>query len=121
MVTTPNSLKYLKFAGGLTEKNIRKWIESVANTFGVVKWDKGTRFFHGDMVQSSYQLLNTLGLDKAQAEALLKPSFDYISLIRNDVEFMRYHLPTLMQEKRTEKKRRFPMDLPSALKLFFAC
>lgn len=57
MVTTPNSLKYLKFAGGLSEKNIRKWTESVNGTFGVVKWDKGTRFFHGDMVQSSYQLL----------------------------------------------------------------
>lgn len=91
MVTTPNSLKYLKFAGGLSEKNIRKWIESVDNTFGVVKWDKGTRFFHGDMVQSSYQLLNTLGVDKAQAEELLKPSFDYITLVRNDVEFMCYH------------------------------
>ena len=91
IVTKPNSLKYLKFAGGLSEKNIRKWIESVDNTFGVVKWDKGTRFFHGDMVQSSYQLLNTLGFDKAQAEELLKPSFDYISLVRNDVEFMRYH------------------------------
>lgn len=91
MVTTPNSLKYLKFAGGLSEKNIRKCIESVDNTFGVVKWDKGTRFFHGDMVQSSYQLLNTLGVDKAQAEELLKPSFDYITLVRNDVEFMRYH------------------------------
>ena len=37
MVTTPNSLKYLKFAGGLTKKNIRKWIESADNTFGVVK------------------------------------------------------------------------------------
>lgn len=91
MVTTPNSLKYLKFAGGLTEKNIRKWIESVDNTFGLVKWDKGTRFFHGDMVQSGCQLLNTLGPDKAQVEELLKPSFDYISLVRNDVEFMRYH------------------------------
>ena len=89
MVTTPNSLKYLKFAGGLTEKNIRKWIENIDNTFGVVKSDKGTRFFHGDMVQSSYQLLNTLGLDKVQAEELLKPSFDYISLVRNNVEFMR--------------------------------
>ena len=88
MVTTPNSLKYLKFVGGLSEKNIRKWTESVNDTFGVVKWDKGTRFFHGDMVQSSYQLLNTLGLDKAQAEKLLQPSFDYISLIRNDVEFI---------------------------------
>ena len=85
MVTTSNSLKYIKFVGGLTEKNICKWIESVDNTFGVVKRDKGTSFFHGDMVQSSYQLLNTLGLDKAQAEELLKPSFDYVSLIRNDL------------------------------------
>lgn len=40
MVTTPNSLKYLKFVGGLSEKNIRKWTESVNDTFGVVKWDK---------------------------------------------------------------------------------
>ena len=91
MVTTPNSLKFLKFAGGLSERSIRKWVANANNTFGVVKWDKGTKFFHGDMVQSSYQLLNTLGLDKVQAEELLKPSFDYISLIRNDVEFMRYH------------------------------
>lgn len=106
MVTTPNSLKYLKFAGGLSEKNIRKWIESVDNTFGVVKWDKGTRFFHGDMVQSSYQLLNTLGFDKAQAEELLKPSFDYISLIRNDVEFMRYHFTdAYVREKDGEEKK----------------
>ena len=88
MVTTPNSLKFLKFAGGLSERSIRKWVANANNTFGVVKWDKGTKFFHGDMVQSSYQLLNTLGLDKVQAEELLKPSFDYISLIRNDVEFM---------------------------------
>ena len=106
MVTTPNSLKYLKFAGGLNEKNIRKWTESVNDTFGVVKWDKSTRFFHGDMVQSSYQLLNTLGLDKAQAEELLKPSFDYISLIRNDAEFMRYHFTdAYAREKDGEEKK----------------
>lgn len=37
MVTTPNSLKYLKFAGGLSEKNIRRWADSASTTFGVVK------------------------------------------------------------------------------------
>ena len=62
MVTTPNSLKYLKFAGGLTEKNIRKWAAHTDSTFGVVKYDKSTRFFHGKMVQSSYQLINTVSL-----------------------------------------------------------
>lgn len=125
MVTTPNSLKYLKFAGGLTEKNIRKWIESVDNTFGVVKWDKGTRFFHGDMVQSSYQLLNTLGLDKAQAEELLKPSFDYISLIRNDVEFMRYHFTDAYAREKDGEEKKVPDGLAERadviFRLLFSC
>ena len=100
MVTTPNSLKYLKFAGGFTERNIRKWIENINDTFGVVKWDKSTRFFHGKMVQSSYQLLNTLGLTETQAAELLQPSIDYISLLRKDVDFMRYHFTdTFAREK----------------------
>ena len=90
MVTTPNSLKYLKFAGKLSERNIRKWADNATSTFGVVKWDKGTRFFHGKMVQSSYQLLNTLNLTESQAEQLLQPSVDYISLIRKTVDFIRY-------------------------------
>ena len=119
MVTTPNSLKYLKFAGGLTEKNIRKWIENVDNSFGVVKWDKGTRFFHGDMVQSSYQLLNTLGFDKAQAEELLKPSFDYISLVRNDVEFMRYHFTDAYVREKEEKEKKVPDGLAERAEVIF--
>ena len=125
MVTTPNSLKYLKFAGDLSEKNIRKWTESVNDTFGVVKWDKGTRFFHGDMVQSSYQLLNTLGLDKAQAEELLKPSFDYISLIRNDVEFMRYHFTDAYAREKDGEERRVADGLAERadviFRLLFSC
>lgn len=91
MVTTPNSLKYLKFAGGLTEKNIRQWAVHTDGTFGVVKYDKSTRFFHGKMVQSSYQLLNTLSLSEQEVKQLLQPSIDYISLLRRDIDFMRYH------------------------------
>ena len=119
MVTTPNSLKYLKFVGGLSEKNIRKWTESVNDTFGVVKWDKGTRFFHGDMVQSSYQLLNTLGLDKAQAEKLLQPSFDYISLVRSDVEFMRYHFTDAYVREKEEKEKKVPDGLAERAEVIF--
>lgn len=125
MVTTPNSLKYLKFAGGLTEKNIRKWVESVDNSFGVVKWDKGTRFFHGDMVQSSYQLLNTLGLDKTQAEELLKPSFDYISFVRNDVEFMRYHFTDAYAREKDGEEKKIPDGIAERadviFRLLFSC
>lgn len=119
MVTTPNSLKYLKFAGKLSERNIRKWADNASNTFGVVKWDKGTRFFHGDMVQSSYQLLNTLGLDKAQAEELLKPSFDYISLIRNDVEFMRYHFTDAYAREKDGEGKKVPDGLAERAEVIF--
>lgn len=104
MVTTPNSLKYLKFAGGFTERNIRKWMENINDTFGVVKWDKSTRFFHGKMVQSSYQLLNTLGLTETQAAELLQPSIDYISLLRKDVDFMRYHFTDAFAREKDDEE-----------------
>lgn len=125
MVTTPNSLKYLKFAGKLSERNISKWAGYASNTFGVIKWDKGTRFFHGDMVQSSYQLLNTLGLDKTQVEELLKPSFDYISLIRNDAEFMRYHFTDAYVRESNGEERRVADGLVERadviFRLLFSC
>lgn len=104
MITTPNSLKYLKFAGGFTKRNIRKWMENINDTFGVVKWDKSTRFFHGKMVQSSYQLLNTLGLTETQAAELLQPSIDYISLLRKDVDFMRYHFTDAFAREKDDEE-----------------
>ncbi len=91
MVTTPNSLKYLKFCDGFTDRNIRKWVENSNSTFGVVKWDKRTRYFGGRMVQSSYQLLNSVFLTEKASERLLAPSIEYIKTIRNDADFMRYH------------------------------
>lgn len=105
MVTTPNSLKYLKFAGGLAEKNIRKWAAHTDSTFGVVKYDKSTRFFHGKMVQSSYQLINTLSLSQEEVKKLLQPSIDYISLLRRDIDFMRYHFTdAFAREKEGEEE-----------------
>ncbi len=92
MVTTPNSMKFLKFMGNkFTESNVRKWIDKVDSTFGVVKYDKRTKFFDGKMVQSSYQFINTLGFNERQVEELLKPSKDYLTTIRSDYDFMRYH------------------------------
>ncbi len=119
MITTPNSLKYLKFTSGFSEKNILNWVKNVNATFGVVKWDKATRFFHGDMVQSSYQLLNTMGLNKEQAEELLKPSFDYISLIRNDEEFMKYHFSDAYARERSEEEKKVVEGLAERADVIF--
>ncbi|MCX4287654.1 MAG: hypothetical protein OSJ68_10300, partial [Clostridia bacterium] len=80
-------------------------MENVSSTFGVVKWDKNTRFFHGRMVQSSYQFLNTLGFTEKQVGQVLQPSIDYISLIRKDIDFMRYHFTEAFARERDEEKR----------------
>jgi len=100
MVTTPNSLKYLKFTTGFTEKNIRKWTENVNSAFGVVKWDKRTKYFGGRMVQSSYQLLNSIFLNEKECAKLLAPSIEYIKTIRNDSDFMRYHFAKAFARER---------------------
>lgn len=120
MITTPNSLKYLKFAEKLDEKNIGKWMENVSSTFGVVKWDKRTRFFHGQMVQSSYQLLNTLGLTEKQVVQLLQPSIDYISLIRKDIDFMRYHFTEAFAREKGDEERERPDGLAERADVIFA-
>ncbi|MCX4287471.1 MAG: hypothetical protein OSJ68_09360, partial [Clostridia bacterium] len=65
--------------------------DKVDSTFGVVKCDKRTRYFGGRLVQSSYQFLNTIGLDEKAVKILLQPSFDYISYVRKDIDFMRFH------------------------------
>ena len=104
MVTTPNSMKFLKFMGDkLTDSNVRKWMEKVDSTFGVVKYDKRTKFFGGKMVQTSYQFINTLGFTEWQVEELLQPSKDYLTTIRNDYDFMSYHFSDAYKREQDEE------------------
>lgn len=120
MVTTPNSMKFLKFMkGGLTESNTRKWIEKVDDTFGVVKYDKRTKFFDGKMVQSSYQFINTLGLNEEQVEKLLKPSKDYLTTIRNDYDFMRYHFTDAYKREKDDETEEFSDGLAERSDVIF--
>lgn len=86
LITTPNSIKFLKF-GTLDE-----WLAKIDEDFGIVKYDKKTKFFDGRMVQSHYQLINTLQLDKKQMQEFLKPSLEYIDRVKNDPGVLRYHI-----------------------------
>ena len=92
MITTPNSLKYLKFVNNdLSYENIKKWTDCVSSDFGVVKYDKKTKYFNGEMVMSSYQLLNTLQFSKTETELLLRPTVQYLFDVRNDIDLLRFH------------------------------
>lgn len=86
LITTPSSIKYVKFG------TIDQWLDNLHTTFGIVKYEKPTKYLDGKMVQAHYQLLNTLQLSKEEVQELLKPNFDYLNLIRKDPAVMRYHL-----------------------------
>lgn len=86
LVTTPSSIKYIKFG------TLEDWRRYAGSTFGVVKHDKKTHFFDGRMVQTHYQLLNTLKMTKAEVEAFLQPTLDYITMLKTDPAVVRYHV-----------------------------
>lgn len=92
LITTPSSIKYLKY--GTWEE----WISRLDSTFGIVKYDKPTHYFRGKMVQTHYQLLNTLQLSEEDMQELLKYSLEYIKLLKTDIRVFREHLHIKIRE-----------------------
>lgn len=86
LITTPNSIKYLKF------DTLDNWLDNLYPDFGVVKHDKKTHFFGGRFVQTHYQLINTLQLSKDEVEEFLKESLDFAQLLRDNPAVVRYYI-----------------------------
>lgn len=99
LVASESCLKYLKMCnGGFNRENIKRWCDQISKDqtkFGVVKTDKPTRFFDGEMVETTYQLLNSLQLSHGDVNKLIVPYIDYILHIRDikkTPEFIRFFL-----------------------------
>lgn len=86
LITTPNSIKYLKF-GRLID-----WLSEIESGFGIVKYEKKTPFFEGRFVQTHYQLLNTLQLSQQEVEDFLRPSLDFLHLLKTEPSVLRYYI-----------------------------
>lgn len=86
LITTPSSIKYVKFG------KLKDWLKQLESIFGVVKYEKPTHFFGGRMVQTHYQLLNTLQMTYDEVGQLITPSLDYLDLIKNDIAAMRHQI-----------------------------
>lgn len=86
LITTPSSIKYLKFG------TLDQWLDALEMTFGVVKYEKKTHFFDGRMVQTHYQLINTLQMTYEEVEQFIKPSLDYAKMIKTDPAVLRHQI-----------------------------
>lgn len=89
LVITPSSLKYLKFG------TYEEWLDQLEPEFGIVKYDKPTHFFNGRMVQTHYQLLNTLHMTKEEVQEFLEPSKHYFELLDTSSTVFRKHVGCL--------------------------
>lgn len=86
LITTPNSIKYLNF------DTLDNWLDNLYPNFGVVKHDKKTHFFGGRLVQTHYQLLNTLQMSKDEVSEFLQDSLDFAQMLRDRPEVVRYYI-----------------------------
>lgn len=92
LITTPSSIKYLKYGSW------EDWIKQLNGSFGIVKYDKPTHYFRGKMVQTHYQLINTLQMSEQDMENFLKDSIEYIRLLKTDIRVFREHLHIKVNE-----------------------
>ena len=95
LVTTPNSLKFLKFAYKLGDGNKKQchkyWNDNINNTFGVVKCDKQGNF--GNYNRTTYQLLNSIpNLSHDDLMEITKQEREYVMLLKNDNAVFRNYL-----------------------------
>lgn len=86
LITTPSSIKFLKFG------TMDEYFDRLESLFGIVKHDKPTHFMGGELVQSHYQLLNTLKLSKEDTELFLADTIDYIRMMKQDTSIFRHQL-----------------------------
>ena len=85
-ITTPSSIKYCKFG------TVEEWLNNVDPIFSIVKHEKKTHFMDGRLVQSHYQLLNTLQMSIEDVNEFLSPTFEYLRLLKSNPSVMRYHI-----------------------------
>ena len=85
LITTPSSVKYLKYG------TFENWLKHIVPEWGICKYEKPQHHFNG-MVQTHYQLINTLGMTMEETKEFLSDSIRYINYLKNDVSVLKYHL-----------------------------
>lgn len=105
MITTPSSIKFVKFG------TLEEWLTRISGDFGLVKHEKKTHYLEGNMVQTHYQLINTLQMTKDETREFLRSTFDYLDKLKTDPAVMRYHIHYPSEYKLTNKSLKSKNDI----------
>lgn len=94
LITTPSSLKFMKLKDKFEDdqnKCFEYWADKILNNWYVCKYEKPQHHFNG-MVQTHYQLVNSLGMKEESFREFLKPSIEYIEKLKNDDDVFIKHI-----------------------------
>ncbi|MGF7185790.1 hypothetical protein GGQ84_001882 [Desulfitispora alkaliphila] len=92
LITTPNSLKFLKFAYKFNSKEecYKHWLKHSENAFGICKSEKESRY--GQYQSLSYQMINSMPFSREDIAKLMEEEVEYINLLKNDLSVFRHHI-----------------------------
>lgn len=93
LITTESSIKYKKFGG---DNWFLDWCNEITrhkseSEFGIVKYEKPTKYFDGRLVKTNYQILNTIYIEDDDLKELLEPTIDYMKKLQKDPILMYHH------------------------------
>lgn len=93
LITTTDSIKYVKFG------SLEQWFDLLEPEFGVVKYEKPTHYMDGALVQTHYQLLNSIQLSKEEMREFLQPTFDFMTLLKTNPAVLRWWIKYRLEEE----------------------
>ena len=95
LITTGSSIKYMKYG------TFYEWLDKItqykSNAFGIVKYEKPTKYFDGQLVRTNYQIMNSLQLSREDVNELMKPTLDYMQALIDDPILMYRHCKDISQ------------------------
>ncbi|OSA91018.1 UNVERIFIED_ORG: hypothetical protein B2H93_14770 [Clostridium botulinum] len=111
LVINPSACKYLKFKDQFeSEKECyNNWLSLIPEEFGVVKTDHVGNYGYSNRL--SYQLLNSLNLNKDELEVLIKDELDYLKYLKDNTLIDSQELKKLnANDKKEERNKRNKME-----------
>ena len=99
MIITPSSLKFLKMKDKFESlgDTYNYWLDTIDENFGVVKTDHDSYDYARVL---SYQMINSLPLSNEEIKKILDEEFEYIKLLKNDYNVVKWHIGEYMSKSK---------------------
>lgn len=95
LITTPSSIKFLKFAdrfGGKREA-YKVWLKTITNQpFGIVKSEHCSPYGNGNYNDLTYQMINSLPLSREDVHQLIDTDREFLNKLANDIDIFRHYI-----------------------------